>query len=90
MPLVVPFVSKDPSSKDASDSSTSTTSTTNPVIPSEETLKSGVFDKGDKNAQAKVEHFQAMPGPVVPSDTSVFTNKPSREEQQARANELNK
>ena len=80
--------------------------TTFPVLPTEEQIKAGVFDKkrdgnsGTPDAQeykiqpitteARPEHFQAAPGPVIPQDTSVFENKPSREEILARTAELNK
>jgi len=78
MPLIVPFLdSKDDCKKDAQ--------------PSEESVKSGVPDKNDKEeVKAEPEHFKAMPGPAVPSDTSVFETKASSEELHARAKELNK
>ncbi|KAF8428252.1 hypothetical protein EV426DRAFT_334662 [Tirmania nivea] len=77
-----------------------------PVLPTEEQIKAGIFDKkrdessGTPDAQgykiqpiateARLEHFQAAPGPVVPQDTSVFEDKPSREEILAKTAELNK
>lgn len=76
-----------------------------PVLPTEEQIKAGVFDKkGDENSGtpdtqgyktqpitgARVEHFQAAPGPVIPQDTSIFENKPSKEEILAKTAELNK
>jgi len=86
MPLVVPGVnSKDTSALDAN--------TVNPVIPSEETIKTGVFDKEKKDKEGdkpEAEHFQSMPGPVIPQDTSVLGEKANREELHARAQELNK
>lgn len=84
MPLVVPGIN----SKDSSSDKT----TTNPVIPSEEQIKAGVFDKDAKGYDAKAlpEHFTAAPGPVIPEDTSVLGKKASREELHARAQELNK
>jgi len=82
MPLVVPGInSKDTSALDAN--------TVNPVIPSEETVKAGVFDK-EKKDKPEAEHFQATPGPVIPQDTSVLGEKAGREELHARAQELNK
>jgi len=88
MPLVVPGVnSKDTSALDAN--------IANPVIPSEETIKTGVFDteKKDKDKEGdkpEAEHFQSMPGPVIPQDASVLGEKASREELHARSQELNK
>jgi len=87
MPLVVPGVnSKDTSALDAN--------TVNPVIPSEETIKAGVFDdkgkKGEEGDKPEAEHFQSMPGPVIPQDASVLGEKANREELHARAQELNK
>lgn len=78
MPLIVPFLdSKDDSKKDAQCSS--------------EPVKSGAPDKNDKEeTKAQPEHFEAMPGPAVPSDTSVFEAKASSEELHAKAKELNK
>ena len=43
----------------------------------------------DQAAQQFQKATSANPGPVVPPDVSVFENKPSREEQEARAKELN-
>jgi len=87
MPLVVPGInSKDTSALNAN--------TVNPVIPSEETIKTGVFDKEgrdkDDDDKPEAEQFQATPGPVVPEDTSALGEKVSREELHARAQELNK
>lgn len=64
----------------------------NIVLPSKETVQAGVFDKkGDQSkAQARVEHYQANPGPVIPGDTSVFEKVPSKDEMMARTEELNK
>lgn len=77
-----------------------------PVLPTEEQIKAGVFDKkrdessGTPDAQeyrtqpitteALPEHFQAAPGPVIPQDTSILENKLSREEILAKTAELNK
>lgn len=85
MPLVVPGIN----SKDTSSSTDHTT--TNPVIPSQEQVKSGAFDKKTKGGTAKAlpEHHSANPGPVIPQDTSVFEDKPTREELHAKAKELN-
>jgi len=85
MPLVVPGVnSKDTSSLDAN--------IANPVIPSEETIKTGVFDteKKDEGDKPEAQHFQSMPGPVIPQDASALGEKANREELHARAQELNK
>ncbi|CAZ86659.1 unnamed protein product [Tuber melanosporum] len=87
MPLVVPGInSKDTSALDAN--------TVNPVIPSEETIKAGVFDTKRKDEEGErkpeAEHFQATPGPVIPQDTSALGEKAGREELHARAQELNK
>ncbi|PWW78474.1 hypothetical protein C7212DRAFT_351235 [Tuber magnatum] len=86
MPLVVPGInSKDTSALDAN--------TVNPVIPSEETIKAGVFDQERKDKEGdkpEAEHFQATPGPVIPQDTSALEEKASRGELHARAQELNK
>lgn len=81
MPLVVPGIN----SKDTSDKTA-----TNPVIPNEEQVKSGVYDKKDSTAKALPEHFSAQPGPVIPEDPSVLGKKENREELLARAKELNK
>ncbi|KAF8449946.1 hypothetical protein BGX38DRAFT_1185527 [Terfezia claveryi] len=74
-----------------------------PVLPTEEQIKAGVFDRKNSctpdaqeykiqpiTTEARPEHFQAAPGPVIPQDTSVFENKPSREEILAKTAELNK
>lgn len=64
-----------------------------PVLPSKDTIQAGVFDKSTSdsgNTAARVEHFQAAPGPVVPQDMSVFEQKLSKEEILARTAELNK
>jgi hypothetical protein len=79
MPLVVPGIN----SKDSSSDNT----TSNVVIPTQEQVDAGVFDK---NPKALPEHFTAAPGPVIPDDTSVLGKKASREELLARAKELNK
>ncbi|KAI5851331.1 hypothetical protein DFP73DRAFT_150691 [Morchella snyderi] len=84
MPLIVPGIN----SKDGD--SASNNMSTNPVIPNEEQIKAGVFDKKGGSAKACAEHHNATPGPVIPDDTSVFEDKPSREEQHAKAKELNK
>lgn len=85
MPLVVPGLN-------SKDSSSSNKMTTNPVIPSEEQIKAGVFDKQRNNdpSNALPEHHTAAPGPVIPEDTSVLGKKADREELRARAEELNK
>lgn len=85
MPLVVPGIN-------SKEGDASSNNTTNPVIPNEEQIKAGVFDKKpkDNSAKAMAEHHTAAPGPVIPEDKSVFENKPSREEQHIRAAELNK
>lgn len=85
MPLVVPGIN-------SKDSSSSNKMTTNPVIPTEQQIKTGIFDRqGDNDASdALPEHHTAAPGPVIPDDTSVFEKKASREELHARAKELNK
>jgi hypothetical protein len=62
---------------------------TNPVIPSDETVKSGVFDKPEKSAEKKANIFNATPGPAIPKDTSVFEKPASHEELKARTAELN-
>lgn len=66
--------------------------TTNPIIPSEEQVKTGVFDKqgGNDPSNALPEHHTAAPGPVIPDDTSVLGEKANREVLHARAKELNK
>ena len=68
-----------------------------PVLPSKDTIQTGVFDKkptsdsGNSScATARAEHFQAAPGPVIPEDLSVFEQKPSAEEILARTAGLNK
>ncbi|RPB01757.1 hypothetical protein L873DRAFT_1803005 [Choiromyces venosus 120613-1] len=97
MPLVVPGIN----SKDTSALSADADNTiTNPVIPSEETIKAGVFDKkegeykqeggaGEKR-KPEAEYFTAMPGPVIPEDKAALGEKVPREELHARAEELNK
>jgi len=80
MPLVVPGIN----------SQDSKNTTTAPVIPDEQTVKSGVFDKPPQEKLAKAQDFTAMPGPVVPEDMKVFENKPSKEEMLEKAKELNK
>lgn len=85
MPLIVPGIN-------SKDSSSSNKMTTSPVIPSEEQIKAGVFDKKKDNdpSNALPEHYTAAPGPVIPSDTSVLGEKADRQELHARAKELNK
>lgn len=85
MPLIVPGIN-------SKDSSSSNRMTTNPVIPSEEQIKAGVYDRERNNdpSNALPEHHTAAPGPVIPSDTSVLGKKADREELHARAKELNK
>jgi len=64
-----------------------------PVLPSKDTIQAGVFDKKSTDSgdtTARVEHFQAAPGPAVPQDLSVFEQKLSKEEIRAKTAELNK
>ena len=65
-----------------------------PVLPSKDTIQTGVFDKkptsDSGNNSARAEHYQATPGPVIPQDMSVFEQKLSKEELLARTEELNK
>lgn len=43
----------------------------------------------DNENKPKAQHFQAQPGPAIPEDKSVFECAPSKEEQHARAKDLN-
>jgi hypothetical protein len=45
--------------------------------------------KEGEHEKAQAAHFAAAPGPVIPEDTKVFEQKPSREELEARARSLN-
>jgi len=63
-----------------------------PGITQQPEKKSGDNNKSADYNQAAQQFQQAAsanPGPAVPPDASVFENKPSREEQEARAKELN-
>ena len=60
-----------------------------PGLMSEPSKKSNDH-KSSGETKASAEHHSANPGPVIPQDTSVFENAPSREELKARAAELNK
>ncbi|KAI9887925.1 MAG: hypothetical protein M1823_000314 [Watsoniomyces obsoletus] len=46
--------------------------------------------KSNPSTQAKAEHFQSQPGPVLPQDVSAFEQPASKEELRAKAEELNK
>lgn len=43
----------------------------------------------DHDEKLKAQHFQAQPGPAIPDDTTPFKKSTSKEEQHARAKELN-
>ena len=74
--------------------------TSNIVLPSKEQIDAGVMDRHEKDKtaadgskqkpQARFEHFQAAPGPVIPQDASVLGERMSKEEMKARTEELNK
>jgi len=59
------------------------------VVPGISPASKKAEDK-KSDAKATAQHHQANPGPVDVQDKSVFENKPSREEQEARKAELNK
>jgi len=59
-----------------------------PLIVPGVTPASKKHEEEKKKPQA--HDFQAQPGPVNPQDKSVFENKPSREEQEAKVEALNK
>ncbi|KAL7271529.1 hypothetical protein RUND412_005699 [Rhizina undulata] len=82
MPLVVPGLMSSNKSTEAN--------TAAPVIPSEEMIASGVFDKPGKKMLPKPEHFEANPGPVIPEDPHSLEHPLSREEQHVKAEELNR
>ncbi|KAI5809880.1 hypothetical protein DFH27DRAFT_165474 [Peziza echinospora] len=82
------------------------TTVSNIVLPSKEQIEAGVMHHvhhtDDKDSskqqqqqkpqqqQARFEHFQAAPGPVIPQDASVLGQRMSKEEMKARTEELNK
>jgi len=51
--------------------------------------KNAEAKKSENQTKPTIQQQTANPGPVIPENTSVFENKPSREQQEIRKQELN-
>ncbi|TGZ82339.1 hypothetical protein EX30DRAFT_339630 [Ascodesmis nigricans] len=60
-----------------------------PLVVPGVTPASKKAEHAEDDKKPKAQHFQAHPGPAIPEDKSAFEKTPSKEEQHARAQELN-